>query len=433
MDKVLEGRKAVRGTVRVPGDKSISHRAVILGAVARGTSTIRGLSTSMDVESTIGAMRKIGVTIRSRGDEMLIEGHSITGFELNRKNAPFDIDCGNSGTTARLLAGLLGGAGLQTRLTGDSSLMKRPMNRVVKPLDEIGARISTNNGYLPIEIHQGGLGSFNYRIPVASAQVKTALILASLFIQGTSVITEPVETRDHTERMLVLMDADIKKRNTLQGENIIISGRKELTPLNLIVPGDISSAVFFIASALVTPSSELLIRNVLLNRTRAHILEVFKRMGGDIEIEFIDEYPEPRGNVRVKSSDLKGIEVGGMEIPLLIDEIPALASAAVFAGGKTIVRGASELRVKESDRIKSIVEMVRKFGGEIEELDDGFVIKGRSRLSPAEINSYHDHRMAMAAAIIALNVRGRTVIKDSGCVDISFPGFFNVLDRAAVA
>jgi 3-phosphoshikimate 1-carboxyvinyltransferase len=259
-------------------------------------------------------------------------------------------------------------------------------------------------------------------------------LLAALFIRSSSIVTEISETRDHTERMLVLMDADIKTRNTLQGKSIIISGRRELTPLDITIPGDISSAVFFIAAALISPSSEILLKNVLLNPTRAHILEVFKRMGGNIEVELIDELPERHGNVRVRSSSLKGTVVGGVEIPLLIDEIPALAAAACFAKGETAVRGAQELRVKESDRIKGIVDMVRGFGGKIKELDDGFVITGKTRPDkgrsvPVKFESFGDHRLAMAASILALNVRGTSVIHGAECVDISFPGYFDELEK----
>ena len=432
MDKFIEGKRSIKGCIEVPGDKSISHRAVILGGIAHGINNIAGLSTSQDVKSTIEAMRKIGIPIYEKYGKTVIEGNGVTGFEQKKKHAPVELYCRNSGTTARLLTGLLSGACFPARLTGDSSLMKRPMNRVVEPLGEIGARVTSNDGYLPVDISEGTLVPFEYRVPVASAQVKTALIFAALFIGGTSIVTESKETRDHTERMLVLMDGDIKNKHLIQGKSIIISGRKELTPLDITIPGDISSAVFFIASALVSPSSEIILQNVLLNRTRAHILEVFKRMGGDIKVELRRDFPEPLGNIRVKSSCLKGTTVGGVEIPLIIDEIPALASAACFAKGDTVVRGASELRVKESDRIKGIVDMVRGFGGKIEELEDGFIISGKKHPVPAQIESQGDHRLAMAASIIALNVKGKTTIKNAHCVDISFPGYFDVLESVSV-
>jgi 3-phosphoshikimate 1-carboxyvinyltransferase len=306
------------------------------------------------------------------------------------------------------------------------------MGRVVDPLEKIGVRLTSNNGYLPVEILGGAPAPFDYTLPVASAQVKTAFILAALFIAGSSLITETIQTRDHTERMLVLMDGDIRTRTTLQGKSIIITGRRELSPLNLRVPGDISSAVFFIAAALVSPFSDVMIRNVLLNPTRSHIIEVFRRMGGDIQVEGMDEFPEPCGHIRVRSSSLRGTSVGGVEIPFLIDEIPALAAAACFARGKTEIRGASELRVKESDRIAGVADMVRRFGGKVEELEDGLVVDGSMRPDQAEIESFGDHRLAMAASIIAMNAQGKTVIKGAQCVDISFPGYFDLLDRLTV-
>jgi len=434
MDKIIEGKKSIKGTIEIPGDKSISHRAVILGSIAQGTSIISGLARSRDVQSTIQAMLKAGISIYEKNRKMVIEGKGITGFENRKKATPIEIDCGNSGTTARLLIGLFSGAGFPARFIGDASLMKRPMDRVVDPISKIGVQITSNKGYLPVEIRGGTPAPFEYTVPVASAQVKAACLLAALFIGSSSVVTEISGTRDHTERMLVLMDADIKTRNTLHGKSIIISGRRELAPLDIVIPGDVSSAVFFITAALVCPSSKILLKNVLLNPTRAHILEVFKRMGGNIEVELIDELPERHGNVRVRSSGLKGTVVGGVEIPLLIDEIPALAAAACFAKGETAVRGAQELRVKESDRIRGIVDMVRGFGGKIKELDDGFVITGKTRPDkgrsvPVKFESFGDHRLAMAASILALNVRGASVIHGVECVDVSFPGYFDELEK----
>jgi 3-phosphoshikimate 1-carboxyvinyltransferase len=431
MDRVVQGMRSIRGEIEVPGDKSISHRAVMLASIAQGTSTVRGLSAARDVRRTVEAMRTAGVSVEERGGATVIEGKGITGFERLKPFRPLEIDCGNSGTTARLLAGLFGGARFPVRLTGDESLMKRPMDRIAEPLAEIGVHISSEAGHLPVEITGGAPGPFEYTVPIPSAQVKTAFMLAALFIAGGSVITEPVETRDHTERMLVLMDADIRVRTTLQGRSILIHGRRELSPLDMRVPGDVSSAVFFIACALVSRSSELLIKNVLLNPTRAHVIEVFRRMGGDIKVEMVEEFPEPCGHVRVRSSSLSGTKVGGVEIPLLIDEIPALAAAACFAKGETLIQGASELRVKESDRIAGLASMVREFGGRVTELDDGLVISGRTRLSPARVESFADHRLAMAASILGMNVRGKTVIKGAECADISFPGYFELLDSLA--
>jgi 3-phosphoshikimate 1-carboxyvinyltransferase len=429
MVRDVEGRKKISGAVTVPGDKSISHRAVMLASIANGTSTITGLSQAQDVRSTIEAIRTLGVPVHDKNGKVLIEGRGIHGFEKQNRSAPLRIDCGNSGTTARLLMGLLCGAGVPARLTGDQSLSRRPMDRVVCPLREIGAQISADNGHLPVEIRSGRLVPFEYKVPVASAQVKSAFILAALFIQGRSVITEFSDTRDHTERMLVLMNGDLKKRSFVHEKQIVVSGRRELTPIDITVPGDVSSAVFFIALALTLPGSEIAVQNVLLNHTRAHVLDVFARMGGNIEVNVDEELPEPMGTVRVKCSRLHGTTIGGVEIPLIIDEIPAIAAAACFARGETVVRGASELRLKESDRIRSIVDMVRAFGGNIVEREDGFLITGNKKLSAARVPSSCDHRIAMAASVIAANIRGRSQIEDAECVGVSYPGYFEILEK----
>lgn len=429
MERIIRGKGNLRGEIEVPGDKSISHRAVILGSIASGTSKILGLSTSMDVRRTIEAMKKIGVSIEEKEGETLIGGHGIIGFLQKKQQEPLEIACGNSETTARLLIGLLCGAGFHARFSGNASLSKRPMNGVVEPMKEIGAHISSNNGFLPVEISGKRLFPFRYELQVASAEVKTALVFTALFIPGNSVLIERQETRDHTERLLRAMDGELKEMNLIQGKNIYISGMKELSPLEMRIPGDISSAAFFIAAALVSQSSEITMKNIFLNRARSHIIEVFRRMGADIEVEIVDEFPEPMGNIRVRSSGLRGTTVGSVEIPLIIDEIPAIASAACFAKGKTTVRGASELRFKESDRIKGIVDMVRGFGGEIEEYDDGFTVTGKKGLQPGVIESCNDHRLAMAASIIGNSIKGETRIKNAQCVDVSFPRYFELFER----
>jgi 3-phosphoshikimate 1-carboxyvinyltransferase len=433
MDRAVEGRRSVRGSVSVPGDKSVSHRALMLGSVARGRSLIRGLSDAEDVLSTERAVKTLGVRLHRKDGVTVVEGAGIDGFEALGGGGPFRIDCGNSGTTARLLAGLLSGAGIPAELTGDESLSRRPMRRVVDPLVRFGARIETREGRMPLELKGVRPGVFRYVLPVASAQVKSALLCCALFLEGTSTVTEPERTRDHTERMLRLMGCPVEVRAAApKGREIAIAGRTELLPLDFTVPGDISSAVFFIAAALLAPRSEVRVKNVLLNETRSRILDVFRAMGGEIEVQAMGGLPEPVGEVRARSSRLKGVSVGGADIPLLIDEIPALAAAAFFAEGKTVVSGAQELRVKESDRVRGIVEMVKAFGGEVEELPDGFVLQGSAKAHPAEVESRGDHRLAMAASIIALNAEGRSLIRNAGCVDISFPGFFEELERIAL-
>jgi len=420
----VQGKKSVRGAISVPGDKSVSHRAVILSGLSRGTSTIRGLSRARDVQTTVEAMDRLGVQIQSDGNKTVIQGIGMEGFK-DLGNGRIDIDCGNSGTTARLLMGMLAGARVKAVLRGDESLSVRPMNRVVSPLTLAGAMISSNDGRLPVEIAGGKIQAFEYTVPVPSAQVKSALLLAGLFTDG--LVVEPVETRDHTERLLLFMDADIRIKNTTRGKEIYITGKKDLSPVELAVPGDISSAIFFIAAALILPGSDVRIQNVLLNRTRSHIIDLLRMMGGRIDVEIEREYPEPVGSVRARYSKLQGISVSGTNIPLIIDEIPALAVVACHAGGKTEVRGASELRVKESDRIRGIVELVRSFGGDIQERDDGFVVTGGGFYAPGSVRSFGDHRIAMAAGIFALSVKGKTAIDDDACIDISYPGFFEDL------
>jgi len=422
----IRGKKRVRGIISVPGDKSISHRAIILAALAQGESSIYGLSPARDVCSTVEAMHSLGIRIHRRIDQTVVEGIGIDGFE-GLGNGKIDIDCGNSGTTARLLMGLLSGARVKAVLRGDESLSRRPMDRVVDPLAQAGAMITSNGGRLPVEISGGMINAFEYTMPVPSAQVKSALLFAGLFSGQTSVVIEPVETRDHTERMLLFMDAGIRIKNSTRGKEMYITGKKNLSALDITIPGDISSAVFFIAAALILPGSDVRIQNVLMNRTRSYIIELFRMMGGRIDVDFETEYPEPVGTVRVRYSKLHGITISGPHIPLIIDEIPALAVCACHAGGKTEIRDASELRVKESDRIGGIVKLVSSFGADVQELADGFVITGGGKYMPGNIRSFSDHRIAMAASIFALSLKGKTVIDDTDCIDISYPGFFKDL------
>jgi 3-phosphoshikimate 1-carboxyvinyltransferase len=432
LDREVEGGRRVRGEIRVPGDKSISHRALILSSMASGESSIRNLSTAGDVGSTFEALQKIGVEIRRDGASVLARGSGIPGFELNRADAPVEIDCQNSGTTARLLTGLLAGARIVARLTGDRSLSERPMMRIIDPLTRFGALMEHRGGRLPIRLLGGKIRAFEYSVPVPSAQVKTALILASMFVEGISQVEEARLTRDHTERMLEAMDAGIEQTALGSGKRVRVVGRTSLVPLDFEIPGDISSAIFFVVSALIAFRSQISVKGVGLNPTRSYILELLKRMGGKIEIELDKTAPEPCGKVVAESSSLQGVSVRGEEIPLIIDEIPALACAALFAEGETTVRDAGELRVKESDRIRAVVDMVRRFGGEAEELVDGFVIRGPADARSAVVDSTGDHRIAMAASILALNAKGRSLIRGADCVSVSFPEFFALLERCTV-
>jgi len=432
LDREVEGKRSLRGEIRVPGDKSISHRALMLASLADGESVLSGLSTSRDVGSTFGALQSIGVEMERKGDRVRVRGEGISGFELKKKDPAVEVDCGNSGTTARLLTGLLAGARIRARLFGDSSLSKRPMMRVIEPFSRLGARIEHNDGRLPILLSGGKLGEIRYTVPVPSAQVKTALLLASMFVEGTSMVDETVLTRDHTERMFSSMKAALVQTPLRRGKRMTVTGRMTLHPLNLMIPGDISTAVFYIVAALITPGSRLTVRDVGLNPTRSYIFEVLKRMGARIEIEHTETDPEPCGTIVAESSSLRSVAVGGEEIPLLIDELPALACAALFAEGETTVRDAGELRLKESDRIQAVVDMVRSFGGAAEGRDDGFSVWGPSDINSTAVKSCGDHRIAMAASVLALAAQGKSLVKGADCVAVSCPEFFDLLEKIAV-
>ncbi len=401
MDRKVKGARYVEGEIRVGGDKSISHRALMLSGMAEGESVVRGLSGAQDVLSTLASLQRLGVATERHGRTVRIVGKGLSGLEIPDGVDPIVLDCGNSGTTARLLTGMLAGAGVRARLVGDRSLSSRPMKRVIDPLCRFGARIEHRGGCLPLTIQGGKLGAIRYTVPVPSAQVKTSLILASMFVEGESVIDEKILTRDHTERLLAAMCAQFSREPLGTGQRITIEGNKALSPLDIEVPGDISSAVFFIVLALIVPGSRIVVRNVGLNPTRARILTVFERMGGELNTTIETGDPEPSGTVFARSSTLSGTEVSGREIPLIIDEIPALACAALFAEGETVVRDARELRVKESDRIEAVCDMVRRFGGEAEAREDGFTVKGGASIGNALDESRGDHGIAMAASVLA--------------------------------
>lgn len=427
MEVVVRGIRSIKGEVRLPGDKSITHRAVFLGGVASGVSRVTGGSSARDVAASVAAMRTLGVEISGNGGELVVSGKGLHGLTGGSEQDPLAIRCGNSGTTARLLMGLLCGAGVAARFIGDHSLNSRPMERVAGPLRSAGARIICSGRTLPCLVGGGALRPFSYTLPVASAQVKSALLLAALFVRGECTVVEPMRTRDHTERMLLAMGADLRRT----GDRIVLRGGHELGPLSLQVPGDVSSAAFFTAAALLCPGSRLVLRDVLLNPTRTAVLQVLRRMGAHLEVEPIRSQPEPAGNLTVTYSKLRGVRVSGTQIPLLIDEIPVIAACALFARGKTEVRDARELRVKESDRIAAVVQMVRSFGGRIRELGDGFVVQGGSPLHPAGVDSHLDHRISMAASVIACAVRGASRISRAEAASVSFPEFFDVLDRVS--
>jgi 3-phosphoshikimate 1-carboxyvinyltransferase len=418
---------SLKGEIIPPPDKSISHRAVMFASIAKGRSVIRNFLRAEDPISTMNAFRCMGIEVEEKaGNELVINGNGLYGLK-----EPFDvINCGNSGTTVRLISGILSGNPFFSILSGDDSLKQRPMARVINPLKAMGADIAARAGdkYLPMAIKGGGLKAIDYKMPVASAQVKSCLILAGLYADGITVVAEPQKSRDHTERMLGAMGASIE----INGLAIKIKGH-ELNPIDVTVPADFSSAAFFIAAALIVPNSEILIKNVCINPTRTGMLKIVQEMGGQIKIENIrDISGEPVADIYCKTSEnLKALKISGDIIPSLIDEFPILCIVATQAEGITEIRDSEELRVKESDRIKAMAAELTKMGAEVKEYPDGIAIEGKCKLKGAEIESYHDHRIAMSFAVAGLIADSVTTIKHAECVDISFPGFFKKIKDVA--
>ncbi|MFY9496367.1 MAG: 3-phosphoshikimate 1-carboxyvinyltransferase [Halanaerobiales bacterium] len=419
--------RTIQGDINLPGDKSISHRALILAAIAEGNTYIKGLLESDDCLHTLNIFQQLGVEIRKNEEGIYrVEGVGLYGL----KEAQDILYCGNSGTTARLLTGLLAGQKFYSVLTGDKYLNTRPMDRVIIPLEKMGARIwSRQDKYLPLSIKGSQLSGINYKLPVASAQLKSALLLAALYAQGELKITEPEYSRDHTERMLQAFGVKLE----IRGKEISINntGDLKLHAQEIEVPGDLSSAAFFIAAALITPDSEIILRNVGINPTRDGFLKVVREMGARIELFNIREKAgEPLADIRARTSTLKGINIEGELIPALIDELPLLAVLASQAEGKTIIKDAAELRVKESDRISATVKGLRKLGVNVEELADGMVIEGSVRLEGGiEIDSFYDHRIAMSFMVAGLITEKSFLIKDAEAIKISFPDFCAILKK----
>lgn len=417
--------QSLRGEVSVPGDKSISHRSIMLGALAEGTTRVSGFLMGEDNLSTWKIFQAMGVTIRQTGPDAL----EIDGVGLDGLVEPGDVlDCGNSGTTMRLMCGLLAGQNFFSVLSGDKYLRRRPMKRVVTPLAGMGARIWGRDGgeRAPLAIQGGSLKPITYASPVASAQVKSAILLAGLSVEGVTRVTEPHLSRDHSERMLTCFGADV--RSFSGGVSMI--GRPRLLAQEVIVPGDISSAAFFMVAGLVTPGAELTIRNVGINPTRSGIIDILTAMGGQLElIETREQSGEPVADVVVRHSRLRGIEICGDMVPRAIDEFPVISVAAALAEGTTTIRDAEELRVKETDRIAAMVSELGKLGAHVEARPDGMVITGVEQLNGGTVSSHGDHRIAMSLAIAALSARGEVTIEDAGCTETSFPGFWQLLEN----
>lgn len=412
---VIRKIKKANGEIKVPGDKSISHRSIMLGSLAEGKTEINGFLPGADCLATIDCFRKMGIRIDTNGENVTVFGNGLYGLK-----APDEIlYTGNSGTTTRLLCGILSGQDFDSVITGDNSIQKRPMGRVVKPLSLMGAKIE--NEYCPLYITGTRLHGIDYKMPVASAQVKTALILAGLYADGETVIHEIEKSRDHTELMLTAMGADL----SVDKLDIHVKGTHKLSAIKTDIPGDISSAAFFMVLGLIMPNSEITITNVGINDTRTGIIDVLKAMGGNISIEnYRTSAGEPVADITVRSSSLKSTVIGGDIIPKLIDELPIIAVAAVFADGTTVIKDAQELKVKETNRIRAVTDEFKKCGIDISETDDGMIIKGGKPISGADFKTYGDHRMAMSLTVLAQLADGTSTLDDSECACVSYPTFF---------
>ena len=413
---VIQKIKKAIGQIKVPGDKSISHRAVMLGSLANGVTEISGFLKGADCLSTIDCFRKMGIDIDINGENVTVHGNGLRGL----KKPDEMLYTGNSGTTTRLLCGILAGQNFDTSITGDASIQKRPMGRVVKPLSIMGAKIE--NEYCPLYITGTKLHGIDYKMPVASAQVKTAIILAGLYADGETVIHEIEKSRDHTELMLSAMGADL----TVDNLDITVKPTNDLTAVNVDVPGDISSAAFFLVLGAIMPNSQITVTNVGINPTRTGIIDVLKDMGADITLENVHTSAgETVANITVRSSSLKGTTVGGDIIPRLIDELPIIAVAAVFADGQTVIKDAQELKVKETNRIRAVVDEFNKCGIDITETDDGMIINGGKSIHGADFKTYGDHRMAMSLTVLAQLADSESTLDDSDCACVSYPTFFD--------
>ncbi|MFB0526595.1 MAG: 3-phosphoshikimate 1-carboxyvinyltransferase [bacterium] len=420
----VKRKKRIKGEISLPGDKSISHRAIMLGSIAQGETRVKGFSDCADCGNTLNAFLRLGIEIEDHSQgELTIHGQGLKGLT----SAKEIIEVGNSGTTMRLLSGILAGQDFSSTITGDESLKKRPMKRIILPLREMGAKISSpDDNHPPITIVGQKLHPIDYHSPVASAQVKSCVLLAGLYAKGRTSLTEPSPSRDHTERMLKYLGAPVE----IKGKTIFIEGVSELEARPITIPGDISSSAFFIVACLLLENSEIRIKGIGINPTRTGIIDILKEMGADIVIENVHELcGEPLADLIVHSSNLRGTEIGGDLIPRIIDEIPVLAVAATQAEGVTEISDAQELRVKESDRIGNVVSELSKMGASIKEKEDGMVISGGRRLVGSSVNSLGDHRMAMALTIGGLIADGETTINDVACIDTSFPHFMETLKR----
>ena len=430
--RTIAPTRGLKGEVTIPGDKSISHRSIMLGSIALGTTEITHFLEGADCLSTIDCFRKMGVEIERKPSSILVHGKGLRGLTAPAST----LNVGNSGTTTRLISGILSGQNFATTLSGDDSLNSRPMKRIMTPLNTMGAHIRSlnDNGCAPLHIRPGALHGIHYQSPVASAQVKSAVLLAGLYADSPTSVTEPALSRNHTELMLqgfgAYVATDLHTDGTATAH---VEPCKELYGQQICVPGDISSAAYFIAAALLVPGSELLVKNVGTNFTRAGFLKVCKAMGADIEtVSQTIEGGESRADLLVRYSHLKGTVIEGDIIPTLIDEIPMIAIMAAFADGQTVIRDAAELKVKETNRIDTVTAGLKAMGADITPTNDGMIIEGTGHLNGASIQSYLDHRIAMAFSVAGLASDGETQIVDSQCVDVSYPEFYATLNSVSI-
>lgn len=422
----LTRTKGLHGTISIPGDKSISHRSVMFGSIACGTTTIKNFLMGADCLATIDCFRAMGISIDVSEDTVTVHGKGLRGLQKPAKT----LDVGNSGTTTRLISGILSGQDFDVVLSGDASLNSRPMKRIMTPLNAMGADITSINGdgCAPLSIKGSQIKAFHYDSPVASAQVKSAVLLAGLYADGKTSVTEPAVSRNHTELMLQSFGADVR----CEGKTATIYPPEKLIGQDIVVPGDISSAAYFIAAGLITPNSEITMKHVGINPTRDGIIKVCQAMGADITLSNVtDDNGEPTADITVRSSHLTGTCIGGDLIPTLIDELPIIAVLACFAEGETIIKNAEELKVKESNRIDLMVDNLVRMGADAAATEDGMIIHGGRKLSGISLNCKYDHRIAMTFSIAGINADGETIIEDAECVDVSYPTFYDTLKQLA--
>lgn len=420
---VVRPARNIAGAIRLPGDKSISHRYAMLAAVAKGQSRLENFSTGADCASTLACLEMLGVAVQRDGDAVEIDG---TGPALRPPSSA--LDCGNSGSTMRMLVGILAGQEFTSELTGDASLLRRPMQRVLEPLTAMGATITAQDGHAPLRVTGGRLRGLEYRLPVASAQVKTAILFAALFAEGCTTVEEPLRTRDHGELALRAFGAELARSRN----RVSLAGGQPLHELQAFVPGDLSSAAFFLCAAALFPCSELLIENVLLNPTRAALLDVLVTLGARIPVLNLEEHNgELIGTIKEEAGPLRGARISGALSAAMIDELPVLAAIAPYTADGVEISDAAELRVKESDRIAVVVRNLRAMGAEVEERKDGMRVPGGQQLHGAEVDSAGDHRIAMAFAVAALRAQGDTLVHGADVARISYPEFFTTLESVA--